>query len=152
MKKNYFFHIVSCGLLLAFMTGCASVPLRPKEDDLRAKNFQPIATLSRIYVYREKAFAGSALKFPLSLDGLFKGELAPGVFHVFDVAPGHHELFCAGSINATLPLSTDANVIYFVRQDLSDQGLSSPGCMLTLVDNKTGEAAVKKCSLAQSRP
>jgi len=61
---------------LAFLTGCASVPMAPKEQDAASKSFKaPAAKMSGVYIYRNSS-QGSALKKTVKIDNTVIGETA----------------------------------------------------------------------------
>lgn len=65
------------------LSGCASVPMAPAEQDTAAKQFQAPADKARLYVYRNESF-GAAIAMPVSL-----GPITPNItsFHPASRAP-----------------------------------------------------------------
>jgi starvation-inducible outer membrane lipoprotein len=56
--------------MLAILTGCASVPMAPKEQDAASKAFSaPSSNMAGVYIYRN-SFLGKALTKALYVDGV----------------------------------------------------------------------------------
>ncbi len=146
--KGSSFGLTGCLLVVALLTGCASVPMAPPAADQQAKQFQVARDQAKIYVYRNETL-GAALKMPLTLNGKSVGETGPKTYYVFDVAPGKYTLTSQGS-ESTITVDATAGNIYYVWQEVK-MGLMSGGSMLQLVDAAKGQAGVKESKLAQAK-
>ena len=71
MKKQIF--IGGSLAALAFISGCASVPMTSMEEDAKAKQFATSESISNIYIYRNETM-GSAIKMPVLIDGMSVGD------------------------------------------------------------------------------
>ncbi len=150
MKRKLVFSFLSLCVMSFIISGCASIPLQSKSEDMAAKKFEPVANQSKIYVFRKKAFAGAAIKLPLTLDSVLKGPLASGTFFVWNVSPGKHEVFCSGTDDASLTLETEPGKIYFIQQLLSEQTFQTPGCILRRADEQKAKEEIKNLALGQN--
>lgn len=141
--------VVSSLLLMAFFSGCASVPKASKEKDAAAKTFAaPAAGQSGIYIYRD-SFIGQALKKNVYIDGKLIGESSNKVFFYASVPAGTHKLSSESEFSDnSIELKTEAGKNYFVEQYIK-MGVLVGGAALKPVSEEEGKKAVKKCSLAQ---
>ena len=62
-------------LLLALLSGCASVPMASLEQDTQAKDFSPIPNKAALYIYRNEMF-GAAIPMSVSVNGRVLGQTA----------------------------------------------------------------------------
>lgn len=131
------------------MSGCASVPMAPKEADAALKTFStPAQDKAALYIYRN-SFVGQALKKTLTLDGVIIGETANKVYFYKEISPGEHTLsteseFSDNAINFT----AEPGKTYFAEQYIK-LGAFVGGAGLRMVDEATGKKGVSECSLAQ---
>jgi hypothetical protein len=149
--KMHICKVLSILLFPIMVSACASIPLSSPSEDAEAKRFEATAGTSKIYIYRKKAFSGSAIKLPLSLDSVEKGPLASGTFFLWNVAPGKHEIFCSGTTDSSLTIDTQPGKLYFVQQILTEQQVSTPGCLLRQMDEQKAKADISKISRGQSK-
>ena len=85
----------------AMLGGCAAtVPVMSKEHDIAAERFQPPLGKGNIYVVREDAFGGSAIAYKIELDGISRGSIAPGTYHLLTLEPGRHVVSSSTQENA----------------------------------------------------
>ncbi|MES2633748.1 MAG: DUF2846 domain-containing protein [Pseudomonadota bacterium] len=135
-------------LVLALVTGCASVKMESQEASNKAKQFaQPESGKAGVYVYRD-SFVGKALKKDVWLDGKCIGESAPDVFFYTQVAPGNHTLSTESEFSPNdLSILVDAGKNYFYRQFIK-LGVFVGGADLEAVPEDQGKAAVAKLQLA----
>ncbi len=147
MIKNSIIGILFFSITL--LSGCASVPMAPSEQDAAAKTFvTPKGDKSGLYVYRD-TFVGQALKKTVSLDGKVIGETANKVFFYKTIAPGSHTLsteseFSDNSI--TFDAKKEKN--YFAEQYIKI-GVFVGGANVRMVSEEVGEKAVLGCHLAK---
>lgn len=140
---------IGMGLLLIFiMTGCASVPMASKEQDVALKEFpRPTEGKAAIYVYRN-SFVGQALKKDIYLDGIFLGESANKVYFHKEIVPGKHELSTESEFsNNTLNFDAEAGRNYFAEQYIK-MGAFVGGANVQMVSDEEGMKNVRECSLA----
>lgn len=137
-------------VILALLTGCATVKMGDKAASQQAKQFpQPSAGQAGLYVYRDSAF-GAALKKDIWVDGKCLGESAPNVFFFTEVAPGQRKVSTESEFSPNdLALMVEAGKNYFVRQFIK-MGLFVGGAGLETVPEEQGKAAVSKLELAAS--
>ena len=136
--------VLIAGWLLA---GCASVPMMPETADREAKQFQPIADKSLIYLYRDE-FLGAGEPITVSLDGRAEGQTASRTYFLWVVSPGAHRILSLSGNRASLDLATEPGHLYFVWQEIN-LGLFTPGTTLHLVDEAQARQAVVACKRAQ---
>lgn len=137
------------GIFLAILvTGCASVPMETKENDLAAKEFnKPADNQAGLYIYRNSA-VGQDLKKNVYLNDVLVGETANKVFFYKLISPGNYKLsteseFSDNSIN----FEAEGGKNYFVEQYIK-MGVFVGGADLRIVPEEEGMAAVLKCNLA----
>ena len=146
MKKNTFLALTATLLI----TGCASVNMAPKEESLKAKQFnQPSANNSGIYIYRNSV-VGQALKKDLWVNGKCIGESAPNVFFYTEVEGGkNHKIDTESEFSPNaLELMVEAGKNYFVRQFIK-MGVFVGGAGLEQVSEEQGKADVAQLEMAQ---
>lgn len=129
-------HTISlAGTLIWFLCSCAATPeLSSAADDEVAKRFSPPAGKAALYIYRKDGFRGSAVRFPVTVDGRLLGAIANGTYYMLEVDPGEHEVWIGWdqemprTINdpiaaklVLLPVSAVASGVYFFRAGQGDQ-------------------------------
>jgi Protein of unknown function (DUF2846) len=140
------------GIVLVFsvlMTGCASVPTAPKEEDAAKKTFAaPASDKAGLYIYRN-SFVGQALKKTVYVDGTQIGESSNKVFFYKELSPGEHKVSTESEFGENdLKLNVEGGKNYFVEQYIK-MGAFVGGAGLKLVDEKEGKENVLKCKLAK---
>lgn len=135
-------------IVIALLSGCASVKMEPKEASDKAKQFAaPQAGMAGIYVYRD-SFVGKALKKDVWLNGKCIGESAPDTFFYTVAAPGKHTLSTESEFSPNdLAIMVEAGKNYFYRQFIKF-GLVKGGADLEAMPDEQGKAAVAKLELA----
>jgi hypothetical protein len=119
-----------------------------KERDAAAKSFATSADQSNLYVYRASEW-GTAVKFPVTLDGRMLGELPGATFIFLPVAPGPHTLYVSGENSKTLSFTAEAGKSVYIKVTPT-MGWASAGVSLTLMtDEKEAREDVKGCNLIQ---
>ncbi|MCU7806839.1 MAG: DUF2846 domain-containing protein [Candidatus Thiodiazotropha sp. (ex Semelilucina semeliformis)] len=139
--------IITIALSL-LVTGCASVPMAPKEDDSARKEFaSPSQDLAGLYIFRNSMFGG-ALKKTVSLDGKIIGETAPNTYFYKDIQPGRHVLSTESEFSDNiLELNTKGGENYYVQQYIK-MGVFVGGANLKIVSEDEGKKGVLECKLA----
>lgn len=145
--------IVTWGAIVSslVMTGCASVPMAPKEQDIAMKKFEaPVANKAGLYVYRN-TFVGQALKKAVSLDGKLIGQTANKVYFYKPVDPGQHVLSTESEFgDNSLKFEASAGKNYFFEQYIK-MGVFVGGANIRMVTEDEGKKAISECSLAQEQ-
>ncbi len=131
------------------MSGCASVPMAPKEADAALKTFAaPSEGKAALYIYRN-SFVGQALKKTVTLDGVVVGETANKVYFYKEITPGEHTLATESEFSDNaLTFSAAPGHTYFVEQYIK-LGVFVGGAGLRMVDDGVGKQGISECSLAQ---
>lgn len=138
-------------LTTIFLTSCATVSMANRAQSRSAKEFSPSKDRAKIYVYRNEVL-GSAIKVGLALNGNFMGETAPGTFHMWEVAPGKHEVSCEAERSSRVTLNAQPEKLYFIWQEMK-WGTVTAGCALRQVTEERGKSEISRCcDLASSGP
>lgn len=137
-------------LLSTFIfAGCASVPMKNKEESNQAKSFSPPPDgQAGIYIYRGGG-PGTAIKKDVWLDNDCVGETAPYVFF-YVLAKGGDEYTVSTESEFSenrIQLKTEPGNNYFIKQYLK-MGLFVGGANLEIVDNEKGMKDVSDLDLA----
>ena len=146
MFKNV---IIGAAMVFSLViSGCATVPMAPKEDDLALKEFSaPPVDKAGLYIYRN-TFGGQALKKTISLDGKVIGETANKVYFYKLIAPGEHTLSTESEFSDNfLSFEADGGKNYFVEQYIK-VGVFVGGANFKMIDEEEGKKEVLKCDLA----
>jgi len=146
MKRTFFAAAAIAVALL--VTGCANVQKASEADSEHAKVFSPIADKAVLYIYRDESF-GSAIKMPVSVDGVMVGETGPKSFLELAVTPGHHTIMSHTETNPTLDIDTEAGKAYYVWQEVK-MGMWAARSLLHRMSDSEGQAGVRKCELLQT--
>lgn len=134
---------------ITLLSGCASVPMAPVEQDTALKTFQaPPQDKAALYIYRD-SLGGKSLKKTVSIDGKVIGETANNTYFHRLLAPGMHTLSTESEFGEnSIPLAAKAGETYFVRQKIK-MGVFVGGAKLEVVPANEGRVAVLKSKLAQ---
>lgn len=143
--------IIGIITLLLVMTGCASVPMAPKEEDTAKKQFNaPSSTSSGLYIYRNMALGG-ALKKGVYINDEVIGKTAPMTFFYKEVSPGEHKISTESEFGLNhLDIKTEGGKNYFIRQYIK-MGLFVGGSALEQITEEEGRKGVLECNLAQEQ-
>ena len=141
------------GLLLPaiLLSGCASVDMASKEEDLALKEFSaPTNNMAGVYIYRD-TFVGQGLKKSLYIDNEFIGETANKVYFHKLITPGAHKIATESEFSDnSLSLMAKAGINYFIEQYIKI-GVFVGGANLRIVDQEQGEKAIKNSKLAETK-
>lgn len=134
---------------VVLLSGCASVPMAPKDMDMARKAFAvPASQSAGLYIYRD-SMLGAALKKTLYLDGQVIGETASKTYFYKEVAPGKHTISTESEFgNNDVSLDTEAGKNYYVNQQIK-MGVVTGGAKLVMVDDEVGKKGVQACKLAK---
>ncbi|MCX4186542.1 DUF2846 domain-containing protein [Methylophaga sp. OBS4] len=131
------------------LSGCASVPMANKENDLALKQFSPPPEdKAGLYIYRN-TFVGQALKKTVSLDGNVIGETANKVYFYKVISPGPHTLATESEFSDnSISFEADAGKHYYAEQYIK-VGVFVGGANLKMVEEEEARKAILECSLAE---
>lgn len=131
------------------VSGCASVPMAPADQDAALKTFAPPPPdKSGLYIYRD-SFAGQALKKNVYVDGELLGETANKVYFYKQVAPGQHKIATESEFSENeLDVKTEGGLNYFIRQYIK-VGVFVGGANVELVSEEEGRRGVLNSNLAK---
>ena len=118
------------------------------DTDSKAKAFvAPSDGHANLYVYRNEAM-GSAIKMPLLLDNMSIGDTGPHTYALRQVIPGKHTIVSKTEKDVSLDFTAEAGQNYYVWQEVK-MGMWAARSALHVVDEKTGQEAVKECKLIE---
>lgn len=134
--------------ITVLVTGCASVPMETKENDLVAKEFnKPADNQAGLYIYRNSA-VGQALKKNVYLNDVLLGETANKVFFYKLISPGNYKLSTESEFSDnSIYFEAEGGKNYFVEQYIK-MGVFVGGADLRIVSEEKGMIEVLKCNLA----
>lgn len=138
----------------AFLAGCANyAPVAPKEQDRRAKQFQPSPNTGTIYIYWEDVYLGAPTAGIRVGDSLV-GKLGKDQFLIADVSPGRHIVFAdTGRFSDTYPVEVEveAGTVYFIVFTY-ESAMEKVYYSLNLVSPEEGRKKVNRRNLARLYP
>jgi hypothetical protein len=142
--------VVTSLILIAFLNGCASVPMASLESDTARKNFpSPSPGTAGLYIYRNTTLGG-ALKKDIFIDGELVAETAPMTYFYFEVQGGKRKLSTESEFSANdLVVDVEKDKNYFVRQSMR-LGVFVGGASFELVPEEEGKKGVLECELANN--
>ena len=149
MKMNISLRSLLLIVILAVLTGCASVPMAPQEQDASSKTFKVSSpNMAGVYIYRN-SFVGKALTKRLSIDGVLIGETANGVYFHREVTPGEHTLTTQAEFGDNfLKFNAEAGKNYFFEQYIK-MGTFKGSAGIQSVSEQEGKQNVLQCSEAK---
>jgi hypothetical protein len=141
--------LVAAVIFVSFLTGCASVPMAPMEQDSALKAFsQPVADKAGLYVYRN-SFVGQALKKNVYIDGVLLGETANKIYFYKAITPGQHQISTESEFSDNaITFQAEGGKNYFAEQYIR-MGVFVGGANVRMVSEQEGMEAVRKCGLAK---
>lgn len=141
---------LSLGAIL-FVSGCAKVPMEPKEVSAKAKSFNTLSEgNSGLYIYRGSG-PGSALKKSIYVDNKCLGASAPNVFFYKSVKGNkEHNISTESEFSDnSLLIKTESGKNYFINQFIR-MGVFVGGANLKIVDEEIGKKAVSELEMAKN--
>lgn len=134
---------------VALLSGCASVPMAPKEQDAALKTFsKPAADKAGLYVFRN-TFVGQALKKTVSLDGSVIGETANKVYFYREITPGQHTLSTESEFSDNeITFQAEGENNYFAEQYIK-MGVFVGGANVRMVSEEEGKKEILESQLAK---
>lgn len=133
-------------ITLAVLTGCASVPMAPKEQDAASKLFKaPSENMSGVYIFRDSSF-GAAIKKQVKIDDVAIGQTAKYTFFHKEVTPGKHTLATQSEFgDNVLTFDAIAGKNHYFRQYIK-MGVFVGGSNFETVSEAEGQKGVLQCS------
>lgn len=135
-------------VLVLLLSGCASVPMAPLDQDSKAKDFSPIPNKASLYIYRNESF-GAAIPMTVSLNGKALGQTAAQTYFRLNLTPGKYNVESHAENVSNLSLTTEAGKNYFVWQEVK-MGMWMARSLLQQTDETTGRAGVMESKLIAS--
>lgn len=135
-------------VLVLLLSGCASVPMAPLDQDTKAKDFSPIPNKASLYIYRNESF-GAAIPMTVSVNGKALGQTAAQTYFRLNLTPGKYNVESHAENVSSLPLTTEAGKNYFVWQEVK-MGMWMARSLLQQTDETTGRAGVMESKLIAS--
>lgn len=132
-------------ILVLLLSGCASVPMAPLDQDTKAKDFSPIPNKASLYIYRNESF-GAAIPMTVSVNGKALGQTAAQTYFRLNLTPGKYNVESHAENVSNLPLATEAGKNYFVWQEVK-MGMWMARSLLQQTDEATGRAGVMESKL-----
>jgi hypothetical protein len=134
---------------VALLSGCASVPMAPVEQDAALKTFsKPASDKAGLYVFRN-TFVGQALKKTVSLDGSVIGETANKVYFYREISPGQHTLSTESEFSDNeVTFLAESETNYFAEQYIK-LGVFVGGANVQIVSEEDGKKGVLESQLAR---
>jgi hypothetical protein len=132
-------------ILLLVLSGCASVPMAPLEQDAQAKQFTPAPSRAALYIYRSENFGG-AIPMSVSVNGKAIGQTAAKTYFLLNVLPGKYTVESHAENVSNLSLTAEAGKNYFVWQEVK-MGMWMARSLLQQVDEAIGRAGVTESKL-----
>jgi hypothetical protein len=132
-------------ILLLVLSGCASVPMAPLEQDAQAKQFAPAQSRAALYIYRNENFGG-AIPMSVSVNGKAIGQTAAKTYFMLNVPPGKYTVESHAENVSNLSLIAEAGKNYFVWQEVK-MGMWMARSLLQQVDEAIGRAGVTESKL-----
>ncbi len=136
-------------LAIAFLSGCASVPMESPEKSKLTKQFNaPPEGKAGLYIYRSSG-VGTALKKDIWVNGKCIGETAPNMFF-YEAVNGNeeHKISTESEFSPNdLSVTTKTGQNYFINQYIKI-GLFVGGAGIELVDENKGKKDVSELELA----
>jgi hypothetical protein len=126
---------------LMAITGCASTPMAPKEQDATSKTFKtPSPNMAGIYIYRNSSFGKTLLK-TVSIDKTIIGATATYTFFHREITAGEHTLATQSEFSDNeLQINTEAGKNYFIHQYIK-MGVFVGGQVLSLCQTRKDKKA-----------
>ncbi|MBU1689610.1 MAG: DUF2846 domain-containing protein [Gammaproteobacteria bacterium] len=135
-------------VLVLLLTGCASVPMAPLDQDTKAKDFSPVPNKASLYIYRNESM-GAAIPMTVSVNGKALGQTAAQTYFRLNLLPGKYNIESHAENVSSFSLPVEAEKNYFVWQEVK-MGMWMARSLLQQVDEITGRAGVLESKLIAS--
>lgn len=146
MKNRLALFIIGAFLLL--LGGCASIPMAPVDQDIKAKNFAPSPNRASLYIFRNESFGGGS-PFLVMVNGKALGQTAAQTYFFLSLRPGKYNIESHAENASSLSILIEPNKNYFVWQQVK-LGLFHPRGSLEIVDENVGRSGVMESKLVFS--
>lgn len=141
------FAAVASAMLVFLLSGCASAPMAPIDQDTKAKDFSPAPNKASLYIYRNEIF-GAAIPMTVSVNGKTLGQTAAHTYFRLNLIPGKYNVESHSANTSALSLTTEAGKNYFVWQEVKmGIGMGMAQSLLQQTDEATGRAGVIESKL-----
>jgi hypothetical protein len=142
---------IALAIVLAALSGCASVPMASKEQDAIGKTFAlPTSDKAGLYVFRN-TFVGQALRKTVSIDGSVIGKTANKTYFHKEISPGNHTLSTESEFgDNSVSFQAAGGKNYYARQYIK-MGVFVGGSGIEMVSEEEGKKAILECERAQSQ-
>lgn len=128
------------------LVGCVQLP--PTPQDIQAKRFEPVASMSVIYVVRQPMDSREA--GALLMENGEQVTTLGGTYYRWEVLPGTHRILGLSPASASLTLNTEPGKIYFLRHIvLGTPRSGAQVAALTQIDEALGRALVLESQLVR---
>jgi hypothetical protein len=132
-------------VLVMIVAGCASVPMAPPDEDLRAKNFTSPPDKAVLYLYRNEIMA-SAIAMTVVMNGKKIGQTGPQTYFRLELSPGNYAIESYAGDVSKFDLVVREGKTYYVWQEVKSAAPMA-GSLLQLVSESVGRAGVKESKL-----
>lgn len=143
--------LLAMAVSIAFLSGCASVPMESAEASKSAKEFNsPGDNKAGVYVYRKDSHLGAALKKSVWIDKECVGETAKGVFFYQEVdGDKEHTVATESEFSPNdLIVSMKSGMLYFFEQYIK-MGVFVGGAGIEQKDEATAKEELAQLNLAK---
>ena len=147
-KGDTMYRILSSGILILSIVGCATVPMGDPRKDTALKQFATSPDSAGLYIYRNETF-GAAILMNVMVDGELLGQTASKTYFFKQVSPGKHTVTSLAEGTDTIEVNTVAGKLYYIWQEVK-MGLWSASSKLHLVSEDEGKKGVLESKLAAS--
>jgi hypothetical protein len=101
------------GVLIVFLSGCATVPMATLELDKKAKDFSTLPDKGSVFIFNNSNLGTDAQL--ISVNGKTVGSIAALTYFRFNLIPGKYSINSFASYgNSTINLNVEAGTNYFV--------------------------------------
>ena len=106
------------GLVVLACCLAACITREPSPQEVRSKQFEAVAGMSVVYLYRDRVdFTSSPASF--TLDEQHQGATYRGTYFRLEMAPGKHRIAGFAADIGHLDFITEAGRIYFIRHSVT---------------------------------
>ena len=118
MKNLRNFLLLLIGVLIAFLLGCASVPMATLMQDTKAKDFSTLPDRGSVFIFNNSNLGTDAQL--ISVNGKTVGSIAALTYFRFNLIPSKYSINSFASYgNSTIDLNVEAGTNYFVWQHIN---------------------------------
>ena len=112
------FLLLLIGVLIAFLLGCASVPMATLMQDTKAKDFSTLPDRGSVFIFNNSNLGTDAQL--ISVNGKTVGSIAALTYFRFNLIPSKYSINSFASYgNSTIDLNVEAGTNYFVWQHIN---------------------------------